>query len=232
MSLSKPRNLRLEIPETTVELPEDLPSEDQRKAFVKQFDDEITESDILEIKLGTQSYPFSKTHVARYPKLLDPNFRFLLPPYEPILALIYGYPPESIPEDLINDPSEKTKLLYACEFLGIRLPDSFILHLSKKLSADLRECVKYIKKKVGRKGKNTCRLLKNKDIKAFVLEKRAVFRDAGSAMDPQEILEKLETDDNGERSFLDQLVVDDWRTDNLISGFINAFIEKFLKTAR
>ena len=221
-ALSRKRELKLELPETTI----DLPSEEERKEFVKRFDDETTEADIVEIKIGERTVPFSKAMIEKYPKLLDPNTRFLLEPIEPLICLIYGYPPEAIPENLINDNSEKTKFLFGCEHLGIKLSDEFILHLSTKLSQDLRESCDYIKRSVGRKGHKFMRLMKSKEIFDFCWSFRKLFADSGSSLSPEDVLRGLESDTAGEK--IKELVVEDWKTNNLITGFIKKFLSKFL----
>ena len=84
-SLSRKRDLTLEIPDS-------LPTTSQKQEFLQKFDDDTTEADIVEIKIGDRLVPFTKKHLEKYPKLRDPNVRFLLEPLDPWLAIIYGYP--------------------------------------------------------------------------------------------------------------------------------------------
>lgn len=205
-SLSTPKNW--DVPT----LPDPLP------------DPETKPEDIITVNIQGKDYFFSPDHVKKYPKLLDPDAKFLLG-FDSVLPLIYGYSVSSIEEDLLENNAKKTVFLAAVEFLDITLPEAAILHLSKSLREEVERIHQYIRKKVGNKGDDKLRFVNRRKPRELAAKFDAVFRQHKAEVTPDIVLTYLEYVDP---AFRDEIVVLDFKTRNLIMPLIRAFREKFL----
>lgn len=108
-------------------------------------------SDVVRVTINGKQYEFSQDMIKKYPKLLDPNTRYMLG-FDSLLPIIYDYPLSTIPESMLDDVSEKNQFLRNAERLDIKLSDDLILHLTSKLMKEVQECSEYIRNNVGKKG--------------------------------------------------------------------------------
>jgi len=204
--------------ETTIEIPED--GESSGIDLTARLPDPDTKpEDIVWVKIYDKEYPFTKEMIRKYPKLLDSDVLFLLH-FESILPIIYGYPASCIPEDLLNDPSEKQTFLCNAEFLGVELSDAMILHLSSQLRQEVKESSEAIRKKLGYKVVDKNRVAGDQRLVTFAAKHARAFREACASVPPLEILMNLAT---GESQLLDEIVIEDFKSKNLISSFIKSF---------
>lgn len=188
-------------------------------------DPDTKAEDIITINVQGKDYYFSPDHVKRYPKLLDPDAKFLLS-FKAILPIIYGYPASAIDPHLLDENFEKQRFLAACEFLDIHLTDDLILHLSKALRDEVQSCSDFIQSRIGTKGKEKIRYTHRREVAEFCAQNfDALFRQHGSEVRPIEVISYLEI---GTKDLLDTIVTLDFKTKNLILPLIRKFSESFL----
>ena len=184
-------------------------------------------NDNVPVKIGDRIYDFSKDMCIKHPKLLDPSIRYMIG-FDSVLPIIYGYPVSCIREDMIDENSEKQLFLKNCERLEIKLSDELILHLSSKLKSEIEECTEYVAKKAGRKGKGEnakMRFVNLKEVQEFCAESDGLFDDHGSDIRPLDVIRLLEV---GTKKAIDQLVLKDFKSNNIIRPFITKFMSFFL----
>ena len=205
-ALSRKRELKLELPgvDTNIKLPD--------------FDTKA--EDIVWVQVQDKKYPFNQEHLKKHPKLLDPDVVFLLD-FEKVLPIIYGYPISCLKGDWLDEDSEKQTFLCNLEFLDITISNELILHLCSSLKKEVLESSDLVQKHIGSKGKKKIRVDQDREIATFTASYDAAFRQAGADITPNEIIRYLSI---GTESLLDQIVVSDFKSKNLISSFIKSFL--------
>lgn len=180
-------------------------------------------SENIKIEIGDKTYNFSQEMVNKYPKLLDPSAKYTLG-FETVLPIIWEYDPSVLRNDLLDENSEKTLFLANCEFFGIKLSDAMILHLSSNLKKDIQECSDFIQRETGKKGKTKMRYINNKAVVEWCSDQEKAFIDSGSDIKPLDIIKLLEVGNKA----LDQLVLHDFKSKNLVMPLIKKFLQFFL----
>lgn len=183
-----------------------------------------SDSNNTKIEICGKEYSFSSEMLKQYPKLLDPSARYTIN-FDTILPLIYGYSPDVLPNDLLDENSEKTMFLSNCEFFEIKLTDDMILHLSSNLRKDIQDCSEFIQEKAGRKGKEKLRFINRRDVQEWLANKEKAFIESESDVKPLDVIRLLEL---GGKS-LDQLVIHDFKSKNLVFPLIKDFMKSFLE---
>lgn len=184
---------------------------------------ETSSSNVHEIKVQDKIYAFSDEMIAKYPKLLDPSLRYSIN-FDSVLPIIYDYPVSCLDPKLLDENHEKQIFLSNCEFLGIKLEDSVIIHLSKTLKDEITECSEYVQKKAGKKGKEKLRFINLREVQEFASEQEVAFSEHGSDVKPLDIIRMLELGGK----CIDTLVLHDFKSKNVVLPFIKAFMSKFL----
>jgi len=204
---TRKKDLALEIPELDVAAR--LPDPDTKP------------EDIVEISVLDKKYYFSKEHVKKYPKLLDPDTRFLLQ-FDNLLGILYSYGASCIDPKVLDEPHEKQIFLMNLEFLEIEINNDLILHLCQGLRKEVQEASDLVARHVGGKGKSKIRIDQDKEVVKFVCSYDAAFRECGADFSPTEIIRYLAA---GTPSLLDAIVISDFKSKNLISSFVKSFLE-------
>lgn len=168
-----------------------------------------------------KEYTFSKEHVEKFPKLRDPNTRYLLH-IEAVIPLIFGLPCSTIPSELLDSPSEKELFLANANYLGIEISEDVILHLNTETAKQLELCAKYIASETGKKGRKKIRFCNLKHVQAWCYDLQKKFSHLYNSITPLEILRLLEL---GE---IRDLILLDFRGKNVVGSFIKAFSKFFL----
>lgn len=174
---------------------------------------------VLELMDG-KKYKFSQDIVDKYPKLKDKAAPYTLS-FEAILPLLLDYPASCIPKSLIDERHEKELFLSNCEFFGISLDESVILHLSGESEKKITECCEFVERQAGKKGKDKVRFSLRKDVRRFCSKVEGALKCLYSEIKPIEIIEKLEL---GE---VKELVLWDWKSKNAVLPFIDSFMKEF-----
>lgn len=187
-------------------------------------------SDNVRIEICGKMYDFSKEMVEKYPKLLDPATRYTIN-MDAIIPLVYEYPVSCIPQQLLDEDSEKIIFLSNCEWFNLKLSDDVILHLNQKVRKDIEECHQFIRAQTGKKGQKKLRFSSSGDsheiprwCTVLYEQDKEVY---DSAIKPTEILNYLEIGG----SLLDILTIHDFKGKNVVTNFIRLFKEKFLSRA-
>ena len=176
------------------------------------------------IEIGEKVYNFSQEQINKYPKLLDPQSKYIIG-FDDILPIIYSYPESCIKADLLEANHTKQLFLSNCEWFGIVLEDSIILHLSSSMAKEIQEISEFIKEEVGKKGKKKLRFSVLREVQEFASDYIELFVSHNSDTNPIEVINLLEL---GTKKALDMLILKDFRSKNVILPFINAFLKKFL----
>lgn len=184
-------------------------------------DPETKTDEIIKISVLDKDYFFSPEHVRKYPKLLDPDARFLLS-FDSVLPLIYGYGPSALDQKLLDEPHEKQRFLLTLEFLEIELNNDLILHICSSLRKEVSDLSDLVRRRTGKKGTKKIRIDQDQEIVSYACQHDQVFRQSGADILPLDILRYLAT---GTGSLLDSIVIADFKSKNLISGFIKSFHE-------
>lgn len=195
----------------------------KKRELTLELPPEHQTEEVVTIRINGKDWDFSPAMVKRWPKLLHPDTRYLLK-IESLIPILYGYDPACIPEDLLDDPSEKQTFLHNANWLEVQLSDQTILHLSKQLKKDVQEAASIVKQIEGSKGRDKARILYSKPVLEFVSQFDDRFRELQADITPQEVLSYLSI---ASESFIDKIVLNDFKSNNEIMKFIRSFIQKF-----